>query len=143
MKGNPVLYKTLVVGVIVLFIGVGIQPAFAVKEKEQIIDMEIEENNIESEDNEEKFTLTAISRNTYWGGQVYDHIPLTLVFLKSKDGAVRRCKITGLFGECRFRNLPVDKQYKVRGFHIGYRQYEIRWVHNDLVHIWMKSRWDF
>ncbi|UCF49412.1 MAG: hypothetical protein JSU91_06610 [Thermoplasmatales archaeon] len=30
MKGNPVLYKTLVVGVIVLFIGIGVQPAFAV-----------------------------------------------------------------------------------------------------------------
>ncbi|UCF49472.1 MAG: hypothetical protein JSU91_06920, partial [Thermoplasmatales archaeon] len=29
MKGNPVLYKTLVVGVIVLFIGIGVQPAFA------------------------------------------------------------------------------------------------------------------
>ena len=29
MKGNPVLYKTLVVGVIVLFVGVGIQPAIA------------------------------------------------------------------------------------------------------------------
>ncbi|UCF49492.1 MAG: hypothetical protein JSU91_07020 [Thermoplasmatales archaeon] len=29
MKGNPVLYKALVVGVIVLFIGVGVQPAIA------------------------------------------------------------------------------------------------------------------
>ena len=30
MKGKPVLYKSLVVGVIVLFIGMGIQPAVAV-----------------------------------------------------------------------------------------------------------------
>jgi hypothetical protein len=30
MKGNPVLYKGLVVGVIVLFISMGLQPAFAV-----------------------------------------------------------------------------------------------------------------
>jgi hypothetical protein len=29
MSKNPVLYKSLVVGVIVLFIGVGVQPAFA------------------------------------------------------------------------------------------------------------------
>jgi hypothetical protein len=30
MSKNPVLYKTLVVGVIILFIGIGIQPAIAV-----------------------------------------------------------------------------------------------------------------
>ena len=30
MSKNPVFYKSLVVGVIVLFIGVGVQPAFAV-----------------------------------------------------------------------------------------------------------------
>ena len=30
MNKNPVLYKSLVVGVIILFVGVGIQPAFAV-----------------------------------------------------------------------------------------------------------------
>ncbi len=36
MKGNPVLHKSLVVGVIVLFIGVGIQPALATVEQENI-----------------------------------------------------------------------------------------------------------
>jgi len=34
MSKNPVLYKSLVVGVIVLFIGVGIQPAFATNQPE-------------------------------------------------------------------------------------------------------------
>ena len=34
MSKNPVLYKTLVVGVIVLFIGIGIQPAIAIIEPE-------------------------------------------------------------------------------------------------------------
>ena len=33
MSKNPVLYKSLVVGVIVLFVGLGIQPAFAVEPK--------------------------------------------------------------------------------------------------------------
>jgi hypothetical protein len=36
MKGKPVLYKSLVVGVIVLFIGVGVQPAVATVEPENI-----------------------------------------------------------------------------------------------------------
>ena len=36
MSRNPVLYKILVVGVIVLFIGIGIQPAFAVDTKTTI-----------------------------------------------------------------------------------------------------------
>jgi len=40
-KSSNMVYKTLVVGVIVLFIGVGIQPAFAIEEpKEEIIDIE-------------------------------------------------------------------------------------------------------
>jgi hypothetical protein len=34
MKGKPVLYKILVVGVIVLFVGVGIQPSLAVQSEE-------------------------------------------------------------------------------------------------------------
>ena len=38
MSKNPVLYKTLVVGVIVLFIGLAIQPSVAVQPE-----MEIEE----------------------------------------------------------------------------------------------------
>ena len=42
-KHPALLYKTLVVGVIVLFIGIGIQPAFAISELEQEIgDIEIE-----------------------------------------------------------------------------------------------------
>ena len=41
MSKNPVLYKTLVVGVIVLFIGVGVQPALAIVEpNEEIINVE-------------------------------------------------------------------------------------------------------
>ncbi len=36
MSKNPVLYKSLVVGVIILFVGIGIQPAFAVVQNEII-----------------------------------------------------------------------------------------------------------
>jgi hypothetical protein len=40
MVKTPVLYKSLVVGVIVLFIGVGVQPAFALNESASISDDE-------------------------------------------------------------------------------------------------------
>jgi hypothetical protein len=58
---TPVLYKTLVVGVIVLFVGVGVQPAIALTDKEQ---------NIKAEDNENV---------TYWRrGLIVDQVVDTI-----------------------------------------------------------------
>jgi len=59
MKGNPLLYKSLVVGVIVLFVGIGIQPVFA-------------DESIESDDSE----LVEITIEFYEMNRTYNHTVL-------------------------------------------------------------------
>ena len=99
------------------------------------------ENNSDSNGN--RFTLHVQTKDIDKWGEMYTWAPFILVFLRSKDGTIWRCKRTGLFGNCWLRYLPEDKEYKVRGFSIFYRQNKIRWYGKDEVDIWMETRWMF
>ena len=48
MSRNPVLYKTLVIGVIVMFFTIGAQPVIALTRDELLIESEIKSDNVEN-----------------------------------------------------------------------------------------------
>ncbi len=108
MYKNPVLYKSLVVGVIALFIGVGIQPVFALSDSNK---------NIETGNNE-KGRLSGrsfiIIYLTIWISEFIPSHPPTGVFVTCMDldtGNIR-IGITKL-GFKFFKFLPLGHDYKI------------------------------
>ena len=100
MSRNPVLYKSLVVGVIVLFIGVGIQTAIA---------FETEESN------DRGFILcyTRVGLSKY---KFYFPATLTIVKCEDLDTGKIRIGITRFTGFHIFKYLPMGHNYKISAY---------------------------
>ena len=145
MSRNPVLYKTLVVGVIVLFIGLGIQPAYALTNDEQIIK---EENN-NSEGHWgfgviECYIEVKINSPTWpFMPPIYMYIPLTGTIITCKDLDTGNIRIgIAKFGLKSFRFLPLGHDYKLTfGILLGEERYIDNFNGFARVDILIDSTW--
>jgi len=116
MDKNPVLYKTLVVGVIVLFIGMGVQPAYAYEDIEQNIIVKNYKNGDTSGIGLILCNLWQKIRNPvypFYPGE-YLTVPLTGTIIKCKDldTGITRIGIAKL-GLKLFKFLPIGHDYKI------------------------------
>ena len=113
MEGKSAcLYKLLVIGVIVLFIGVGIQPAIATIEPEERIDIQQNEGgNNQVEVPLFGFCVLLVWTYTTIGG----YIPDGLTKLKCEDldtGKIRN-RTSGIFGYKLFIGLNRGHTYRI------------------------------
>ena len=124
MKGKSVIYKMFVVGVIVLFIGVGIQPVYALTDIEKNIKTD---NN--SRDNEEygliKCTVGLDFPLWYPFCIPTFSIPLTGTIISCKDLDTGKIRIgIAIFGLKIFKSLPIRHDYKIEtGILLGQEEY--------------------
>jgi hypothetical protein len=123
MKGKPVMYKFLVVGVIVLFIGIGIQPAFAIEleqpfnddceicpkkvSKQHLILLEILLNKMEKYDNQ----LSVLSKLNPEVEEKYQEILERITTLQDLDPSNEFCDFLAIFATLLM--LPIDILYSI------------------------------
>jgi hypothetical protein len=131
MSRNPVLYKSLVVGVIVLFIGVGIQPAFAITDNGENIKAG---NNENGDDLGTGFILCNVWLELYnpaypeWSGAKYLYIPYTGIIITCKDLDTGKTRIgIAKLGLKLFKFLPLGHDFKLE---FGINKWEERYIYN-------------
>jgi len=109
---RSLLYKSLVIGVVILFLCVGIHPAVAEEDREQKTDVEIEGNEKSSGRG------FIVCKTRFWSN-IFDRyipVPLNLVICENLDTGIIRFGFTHYLGFHVFKFLPMGHDYKLNVF---------------------------
>jgi len=111
-KKSGLLYKTLVIGIIILFLGVTINPAVAEEDKVQKTDLEIEGN----EKSSGRGFIVCYTRIGFPISGIYLPATLSLVICEDLDTGRLRFGITRFLGIHVFKFLPMGHNYKLNAY---------------------------